>query len=53
MFVLQVVGARRNVLAYHTALTGADLEELLAVYRALGYDEKALVVEEQDLKRAA
>ena len=53
MYVLKVIGARRSVLAYHTLETSAELDELLAVYQALGYTPEALVVEKREKERAA
>lgn len=53
MFVLKIIGARRSTLAYHTCVTMAEVEELKSVYRALGYEEKSLVVEEREMQQAA
>jgi hypothetical protein len=53
MFTLIIKGARRATLAVHQCETYADLRELIAVYRALGYADDALIVEEQQSERAA
>lgn len=53
MYILKIIGARRSTLAYHTCSNLAEVQELQAVYRALGYEDKALVVEERDLEHAA
>lgn len=53
MYVLKVIGARRSVLAYHTCESSTDLNELLAVYAALGYASEALIVEKRESERAA
>ncbi len=53
MYVLKVKGARNSTLAYHHCDTDSDLTELLAVYRALGYQPEALLVEEQSIEQAA
>lgn len=53
MYVLIVKGARRATLAVHRVDSPSDLEELLAVYRALGYTAEMLTVEEQREDRAA
>jgi hypothetical protein len=53
MYVLKVIGARRSVLAYHTCESSAELDELLAVYQALGYAPESLVVEKREKERAA
>ena len=53
MYVLKVIGARRSVLAYHTCDTAAELSELLSIYRALGYANEALIVEQHEKERAA
>ena len=53
VYVLKVIGARRSVLAYHTCDTAAELSELLSIYRALGYANEALIVEQHEKERAA
>ena len=53
MYVLIVKGARRATLAVHRCDSYADLSELLAVYRALGYGADALLVEERREEQAA
>jgi hypothetical protein len=53
MYTLKIIGARRSTLAYHRCDTVAELEELLAIYAALGYKPEALVVEEGREEKAA
>jgi hypothetical protein len=53
MFTLIVKGARNSTLAYHRCETTEELDELLAVYRALGYPPEALIVQETPQKQAA
>jgi hypothetical protein len=47
MYILIVKGARRATLAYHRTDSFEELNDLLAVYRALGYSDDALIVEER------
>ena len=47
MYILIVKGARRATLAYHRTDSLEELNDLLAVYRALGYSDEALIVEER------
>lgn len=51
--MLKVQGTRRNTLAYHRCDTYTEIQELLEVYRALGYADEALIVEEQPEEQAA
>lgn len=53
MITLKVIGSRRNTLAVHHLDTYAELHELVAVYEALGYEAKSLVVEDHREERAA
>jgi hypothetical protein len=53
MYVLIVKGARRATLAYHRCESYADLQEMLAVYQALGYTPESLLVEKADKEKAA
>ncbi len=53
MYILKVLGMRRSVLAYHHCDSDEELQELLAVYHALGYAPDALIVEEQAEEQAA
>jgi hypothetical protein len=53
MYILKVIGARRSVLAYHTCENSTELDELLAVYHALGYAPESLLVEKREKERAA
>ncbi len=53
MFVLIVKGARRATLAYHRCESRSELDELLQVYKALGYAEDALIIEERQEDKAA
>lgn len=53
MIVLKVKGARNSTLAVHRCSSYAELDELLAVYRALGYADTALLTEEAPEEQAA
>jgi hypothetical protein len=53
MIVLKIKGARNSTLAFHRCATYAEVEELLAVYRALGYADTAFVVEKTAEEQAA
>ena len=53
MYILKVRGARNSTLAYHHADTYEELQELKAVYLALGYAPEALIVEERGEEKAA
>jgi hypothetical protein len=53
MYTLIVKGARNSTLAYHRCDNQAELEELLAVYAALGYPSESLLVEETAADEAA
>jgi hypothetical protein len=53
MYTLKVLGMRRSVLAVHHCESAAELQELLAVYRALGYAPDVLIVEKQAEEKAA
>jgi hypothetical protein len=53
MYILIVKGARRSTLAVHHCDSTADLHELLAIYRALGYSPESLLVEERPAEQAA
>lgn len=52
MYVLIVKGARRATLAVHHCDSYADLNELLEVYRVLGYAPEALEVEHRQKEAA-
>jgi hypothetical protein len=52
MYTLIVKGARNSTLAYHHCDSNAELKELLAVYRALGYEDKSLLIEKREAKAA-
>jgi hypothetical protein len=52
-YILKVHGTRRSTLAWHQCETYADVQELLAVYAALGYAPEALEVEERGAEQAA
>jgi hypothetical protein len=53
MYTLKVIGARHNTLAYHRFESYSELQELLAVYLALGYKPEALHIEEEREAKAA
>lgn len=53
MYTLSIKGARNSTLAYHRCETTEELDELLAVYRALGYAPEALIVQETPHEQAA
>lgn len=53
MYTLIVRGARRTVLAVHHCDSFEDVQEMLAVYYALGYESGALTVEKRDEEQAA
>ncbi|GAC1323817.1 MAG: hypothetical protein NVS2B16_01850 [Chloroflexota bacterium] len=53
MYVLIVKGARRATLAYHRCEALSELNELVEVYRALGYSPDALLVEERGEEKEA
>ncbi|HEX8918198.1 MAG TPA: hypothetical protein VF898_06825 [Chloroflexota bacterium] len=53
MYLLIVKGARRATLAVHRLENRTDLQELLKVYQALGFESENLIVEEQQQERAA
>jgi len=53
MYVLKVRGARNATLAYHKCETYAEIEELIAVYEALGHDRDKLIVEQATEEKAA
>lgn len=52
MYTLIVKGARNSTLAYHHCDSYAEIKELLAVYRALGHEDKVLLVEKRTAKAA-
>ena len=53
MYRLIVKGARRTTLAVHTCDSAAELRELVEVYRAFGYAQDVLLVEERTGEQAA
>jgi len=53
MYVLVVKGARNATLAFHRSETRAEIDELIQVYQALGYELKALIVDDSRVERAA
>lgn len=53
MFKLLVMGPRRAVLAVHRCDSDAEVQELVAVYLALGHIETNLVVEDEHQEQAA
>jgi len=53
MYTLIVKGPRRATLSWHKLSSYRDVEELLAVYHALGYKPESLVVEETQQQEAA
>jgi hypothetical protein len=53
MFKLLVMGPRRAVLAVHRCETNAEVQELVAVYLALGHVAQNLVVEDERHEQAA
>lgn len=53
MYTLIVKGPRRATLAYHRCDSKMELEELLEVYRALGYEPGMLIVQERHEEKAA
>jgi hypothetical protein len=53
MYLLKIKGARNSTLAYHRCSSRAELNELLAIYTALGYAPDQLVVEESTAEKAA
>jgi hypothetical protein len=46
MYLLVIKGARNSTLAYHRCESQTELEELLAIYTALGYPAESLIVQE-------
>lgn len=53
MYTLLVKGARNSTLAYHRCENNTELQELLAVYAALGYPPESLIVQETARDEAA
>ncbi len=53
MYLLKIKGARNSTLAYHRCSNRTELEELLAIYAALGYAPEQLLVEEITEEKAA
>jgi hypothetical protein len=53
MKTLIIKGARNSTLAVHRCENEAQLQELLAVYAALGYAPEALIVQDASLEQAA
>lgn len=53
MYVLLIKGPRNATLAYHRIESRAELDDLLAIYRALGYASEQLIVQEQPEQQAA
>ena len=53
MYTLKVKGNRRNTLAIHHLDSRAELDEMLDVYRVLGYKPESLEVEERREEQAA
>jgi hypothetical protein len=53
MYLLKIKGARNSTLAYHHCSSRTELDELLAIYTALGYAPEQLVVEEVADEKAA
>ncbi len=53
MFKLLVIGPRRAVLAMHRCDTRAEIQELVAVYVALGHSHQNLVIEDESQEQAA
>lgn len=53
MYILIVKGARNSTIAYHRCETYAEIDELLAIYRALGYEPGSLIVEQATEEKAA
>lgn len=53
MFKLLVMGPRRAVLAVHRCDSDAEVQELVAVYLALGHIATNLVVEDAHQEQAA
>ena len=53
MYTLVVKGARRATLAVHRLDNRTDLQELLKVYQALGFEPENLIVVEQQQEQAA
>jgi hypothetical protein len=53
MYLLKIKGARNSTLAYHHCSNRTELNELLAIYAALGYTPEQMVVEEVAETKAA
>ena len=53
MYTLIIKGARNSTLAYHRCENRGELDELIAVYTALGYAPESLIVEETPQEKAA
>lgn len=53
MYLLKIKGARNSTLAYHRCSTRAEVNELIAIYTALGYAPEQLLVEELEGEKAA
>lgn len=53
MFKLLVMGPRRAILAVHRCDTDVEVQELVAVYLALGHIAANLIVEDEGQERAA
>jgi hypothetical protein len=53
MYILKVRGARNATLAYHKCETYTEIEELIAVYQALGHEPDKLLVEQVTEDKAA
>lgn len=53
MYILKVRGARNATLAYHKCENYAQVEELIAVYQALGHEPDKLIVEQVTEDKAA
>lgn len=53
MYLLKILGTRRSTLAYHYCDSLTEVNELLSVYRALGYADSALLVEERTNEKVA
>ena len=53
MYTLIIKGARNSTLAYHRCENRTELDELMAVYAALGYPSESLIVEETPHEKAA
>lgn len=53
MYLLKIKGARNSTLAYHRCANRTELEEMIAIYTALGYGSDQILIEEIVEEKAA